>query len=114
MYAVIKTGGKQYVVSPGDRLKVEKLEIAEGAPVVFDEVLVVGSDTGVRVGHPLVQNAMVRGTVEGHGQGKKIIVYTYKKRKGFHKKQGHRQDYTLVRINEVVADSSAGTPEGKE
>lgn len=115
MYAVIKTGGKQYVVSPGDRLKVEKLGIPEGSPVVFDEVLVIGGEGGMRVGHPLVQNAVVQGTVESHGLGKKILVYKYKRRKGYHKKQGHRQEYTLIRIDEVIPDSSlAGSGEGKE
>ena len=107
MYAVIKSGGKQYVVSPGDRVKLEKLDVPEGAPVVFNEVLVLGGETDVKVGSPRVANAQVRGTVESHGRGKKIIIYKYKKRKGYHKKQGHRQDYTLVRINEVVADCAA-------
>jgi len=102
MYAVIKTGGKQYRVAPGDKLKVEKLEAAVGEPVVFSEVLLIGDESDIKVGSPLVANAEVKGTIEAHGRGKKIIIYTYKKRKGYHKKQGHRQDFTTVRIDEVV------------
>ena len=108
VYAVIKTGGKQYRVAPGDRLKVEKLEADEGAPVVFDQVLMVGEGSEVQVGTPLVENVKVRATALGQGREKKVIVYKYKRRKGFHKKQGHRQDYTLVQIDEVVSGSGAG------
>jgi large subunit ribosomal protein L21 len=103
MFAVIKTGGKQYRVSPGDKLRVEKLEAAAGAPVVFSEVLMIGDDAAVTVGAPLVENAQVKATVEAHGRGDKIVIRKYKKRKGYHRKLGHRQDFTLVKILEVVA-----------
>jgi large subunit ribosomal protein L21 len=106
MYAVIKSGGKQYKVAPGDRVKLEKIEAAEGAPVLFEQVLMIGGDE-VKIGSPLVENAAVRGTVESHGRAGKIIVYKFKRRKGYHKKQGHRQDYTMVRIDEVQADAKA-------
>lgn len=103
MFAVIKTGGKQYRVSPGDQLRVEKLEVTAGSPVVFSEVLMVGEGADVKIGAPVVQNAEVRGTVKEHGRGDKIVFRKYARRKGSRKKQGHRQDYTLVQINEVVA-----------
>jgi large subunit ribosomal protein L21 len=106
MYAVIKSGGKQYKVAPGDRVKLEKIEAAKGASVIFEQVLMIGGDE-VKVGSPLVENAAVRGTVESQGRGNKIIVYKFKRRKGYHKKQGHRQDYTMVRIDEVQADAKA-------
>jgi len=112
MYAVIRTGGKQYRVSPGDRVKVERLEADEGSPVVFGEVLLVGDGSEVRVGTPLVEDAQVRATALGQGRGKKVIVYKFKRRKGYHKKQGHRQDYTLVQIDEVVMDSESRADEG--
>ncbi|HUT55554.1 MAG TPA: 50S ribosomal protein L21 [bacterium] len=104
MYAVIKTGGKQYRVSPGEVVKIEKLAAAVGEPVVFSEVLMVGDGAELKVGAPLVDNAKVKGTVQAQKRDKKIVVYTYKKRKGYHKKSGHRQDITLVRIDEVVED----------
>lgn len=113
MYAVIKTGGKQYRVSPGDKLRVELLEADEGSAVVFNEVLLVGEGADVQVGSPLVENAEVRGTSLGDGRGDKIIVYKFKRRKGYHKKQGHRQDYTLVQIDDVIGDVSA-LPEEEE
>ena len=104
MYAVIKTGGKQYRVSPGELVKIEKLPAAVGEPVVFSEVLMVGDGAEVKVGSPLLANAQVKGTVEAQERDKKLIAYTYKKRKGYHKKHGHRQSVTLVRINEVVKE----------
>jgi len=103
MYAVIKTGGQQYRVSPGDKLKIEKLEAEAGSDVVFDEVLLIGGGDSVQVGTPTVANAKVTAKVQEHGRGKKVIIYKYKRRKGYHKKQGHRQDYTLVLIQNVVA-----------
>ncbi len=113
MYAVIKTGGKQYRVSPGQKLKVEKLNTPVGQEVVFDQVLMTGGDKNT-VGAPLVENASVRATVEGHGRGNKIIVYKFKRRTGYHKKQGHRQDYTMVRIDRVLSGAEEVTIESKE
>jgi len=107
MFAVIKSGGKQHRVSVGDKLKVEKLDQAEGSQVVFDQVLMVEDEGRVQVGSPLVKEASVKATIEKHGRGRKIIVFKFKRRKGYHKKQGHRQDYTLLRIDEVVAGGEA-------
>lgn len=100
MYAVIETGGKQYKVSEGDVVFVEKLEAEEGAEVVFDKVLVVGGDD-VKIGAPYVDGATVTATAQKQGKAKKIIVYKYKPKKGYHKKQGHRQPYTKVEIKAI-------------
>ncbi len=105
MFAVIKTGGKQYRVCPGDKIKVEKLGVRAGGKVVFDEVLMVGGGD-VAVGCPTVEGAAVKATAIKHGLGNKIIVYKFKRRKGYHKKQGHRQDYTLVEILDVLTDAN--------
>jgi len=102
MYAVIKSGGKQYRVAPGEKIKLEKLAAAPGESVTFDEVLMVGGDGEARVGSPLLADSRVEATVEEHGRGNKIIVYKFKRRKGYHKKQGHRQDYTKVHIDKLV------------
>lgn len=96
MFAVIKTGGKQYVVHPGDKIKIEKLEIPEGKEVSFDALMV--SDKETLVGAPYVKGYKVKAKVLGRGKGKKIIVYKYKPKKRYHKKQGHRQMYTEVEI----------------
>ena len=116
MYAIIKTGGKQYRVSPGEKIKVEKLDSETGGQVELSEVLAVGKGQDMEVGSPLVQGARVKATVVEHGRGRKIMVYRFKRRKGYHKKQGHRQDYTLLKIDEVLkgADKGAEGPEGEE
>lgn len=101
MYAVIKTGGKQYRVSPGQKLKVEKLDAEVDQPVVFDQVLMTGGEE-TNVGEPLLDDTSVQATVESHGRGNKILVYKSKRRTGYHKKQGHRQDYTLVRVDKIL------------
>lgn len=101
MYAIIATGGKQYKVSEGDVLKVEKLNAAEGDTVTFDQVIAV-SDNGLKVGED-VANATVSATVVGEGKGKKVIVYKYKRKTGYHKKNGHRQPYTQVKIEKINA-----------
>ena len=101
MYAIIATGGKQYKVSEGDVLKVEKLNAAEGDTVTFDQVIAV-SDNGLKVGED-VANATVSATVVGEGKGKKVIVYKYKRKSGYHKKNGHRQPYTQVKIEKINA-----------
>ncbi len=99
MFAIIETGGKQYRVSVGEELYIEKLEAAPEAEVVFDKVLMLDE----KVGAPYVEGAKVTAVVEKHGKGKKIIVYKYKSKKNYHKKQGHRQPYTKVKITAINA-----------
>jgi large subunit ribosomal protein L21 len=103
MFAVIKTGGKQYRVSPGDQLKVEKLQAEAGAAITFAEVLMVGEGQEIKVGSPTLAGAEVKATVQEHGRGPKLVMRKYSRRLGYHKKQGHRQDFTLVRIDSVTA-----------
>ena len=102
MYAIIATGGKQYKVSEGDVIKVEKLGAAAGETVTFDQVLAVSNDKLV-VGEPTVANASVSATVVEEGKNKKVIVYRYKRKSGYHKKNGHRQPYTKVKIEKINA-----------
>ena len=104
MYAIIKTGGKQYKVSEGDLVRVEKLPYEVGETVEFDEVLLVANDSDVKVGAPTVANAKVSATIEDQNKDKKIIVYKYKPKKMYRKKQGHRQPYTLVNIDSISAN----------
>ena len=98
--AIIRTGGKQYRVSPGSVLKVEKLAVAQGTAVDF-EVLLVGQGDAVQIGTPLVAGAKVTGEVVSHGRGVKIVVYKFRKRTNYRKKQGHRQAYTEVKITGI-------------
>ena len=101
MYAIIATGGKQYKVSEGDIIKVEKLDAEAGATVTFDQVIAV-SDGTLKVGAD-VAGATVSATVMDQGRGKKVIVYKYKRKTGYHKKNGHRQAYTQVKIDKINA-----------
>ena len=101
MYAVVKTGGKQYKVSEGDFCKVEKLPGEVGDTVVFDEVLLVSKDGEVRLGRPTVEGGRVTGTIVEQDREKKIIVFKMKRRKGYHKTIGHRQELTVVKIKEI-------------
>lgn len=103
MYAIIETGGKQYKVQEGDVVFVEKLIADEGAVVTFDKVLAVSKEDEVTFGNPVVSAANVSGKVLGHGKDKKIIVFKYKPKKGYRKKQGHRQPYTKVQIEKINA-----------
>ncbi len=103
MYAIIETGGKQYKVQEGDVLFIEKLEAADGESVTFDRVLAVSKEDGLVTGLPLVDGATVTAKVEKHGKGHKIVVYKYKPKKNYHKKQGHRQPYTKVTIEKIQA-----------
>jgi large subunit ribosomal protein L21 len=101
MYAIIKTGGKQYRVSPGQTLRVEKLDGVVGDTVELDNVLLVGGEGDVQIGQPQVSGAAVNAEIVEQGRAKKIIVFKKKRRKGYHKKQGHRQYYTSLRITEI-------------
>ena len=101
MYAIIKTGGKQYKVSEGDLVRVEKLAYEVGDTVDFDQVLLVSNDGELKVGSPVVEGAKVTATVEDQNKDKKIVVYKYKPKKQYRKKHGHRQPYTLVKINSI-------------
>lgn len=101
MYAIIATGGKQYKVSEGDVIKVEKLDVETGNTVTFDNVIAVSNES-LKVGAD-VANATVFATVMEHGRGKKVIVYKYKRKTGYHKKNGHRQAYTQVKIDKINA-----------
>ncbi len=103
MYAIIKTGGKQYRVSPGQTLRVEKLEGAVGDNVELSDVLLVGGEGETRIGQPLVDGVKVNAEIVEQGRAKKIIVFKKKRRKGYHKKQGHRQLFTSLKITEISA-----------
>ena len=102
MYAIIATGGKQYKVSEGDIITIEKLGVDAGEKVTFDQVLVVGGDD-LKVGNPTVAGATVEASVVENGKARKVIVYKYKRKTGYHKKQGHRQPFTQVKIEAINA-----------
>ena len=103
MYAIIESCGKQYKVSEGDVVFFEKLDVAEGEKVTFENVVLVGEGETVKVGAPYVKGAKVEGTVVSHGKGKKIIVFKMKPKKNYRRKQGHRQPYTKVEIKSIVS-----------
>ena len=102
MYAVIKSGGKQYKVAPGEKLKVEQLSVDVGAEVVLDQVLMVGEGDSVRLGQPILVGATVKATVVGHGRGDKVTIFKMRRRKHYQKHQGHRQNYTELKIESIV------------
>ncbi|HYE09912.1 MAG TPA: 50S ribosomal protein L21 [Patescibacteria group bacterium] len=101
MYAIIKTGGKQYRVNEGDVISVEKLDVASGEKIVFDEILVVSNNGELQIGAPVVSGAKVEGTVVQQGKEKKVVVFKYKPKKDYRKKQGHRQPFTKVKIEKI-------------
>lgn len=103
MYAVLETGSKQYRVSAGDTLEVERLSVEKGQPVTFDRVLLVSNDGNVKVGAPTVANATVTADVVDHIRGEKKVTFKMKRRKGYHKTIGHRQELTVVKIKEIKA-----------
>ncbi|TAN49796.1 MAG: 50S ribosomal protein L21 [Methylococcaceae bacterium] len=104
MYAVIKTGGKQYRVESGRFLKIEKIVAEEGATVEFDQVLLVSSDAGIKVGKPYLEGGKVTATVMNHGRHDKIRILKFRRRKHHMKRAGHRQHYTQVMINDISAN----------
>ena len=101
MHAIIETGGKQYKVAEGDTLFIEKLPVEAGEAVTFDKVLAVIDGENVTVGTPVVEGAKVDASVVKNGKGKKILVFKYKPKKGYRKRQGHRQPYTKVTIGKI-------------
>ena len=101
MYAVVTTGGKQYRVQKGETLKIEKISGDIGSQVDFDQILMVSDGDRVEVGQPLVENAVVHGRIVEQGKLKKILVFKYKRRKRYRRKQGHRQQFTAVRIDDI-------------
>lgn len=103
MYAVVATGGKQYKVIEGDILRVEKIAGEVGDQVSFDQVLMVGEGEDVRIGRPVVDGALVKGKIVEQGKNKKIIVFKFKRRKRYRRKQGHRQPFTAIRIDAIEA-----------
>ena len=102
MYAVIRTGGKQYRVSTGQAVRIETIDAAPGTEVSFDEVLAVGDGSEVRIGTPHVQGATVKATVLGHGRHPKVTIFKMRRRKHFQKHAGHRQDFTEIRISSIA------------
>jgi len=101
MYAIIQTGGKQYKVSPGDELRVEKLDGNPGDFITFDQILMVVDKDNIKLGKPYLEDSKVKARIIRHGKDRKIIVFKYKRRKNYKRKKGHRQHYTLVRIEEI-------------
>jgi len=103
MYAVIATGGKQYRVNEGDTVQVEKLTGEAGSKIVLDQVLMVGNGSDSKIGTPVIKNASVEAEIKSQGRAKKIIVFKYKRRKKYRRKQGHRQSFTELRITKINA-----------
>jgi len=111
MYAVIKTGGKQYKVSAGEKLKVEQIPADVGTEIVIDQVLAVGSGEQLAVGSPLVSGATVSATVVSHGRGDKVRIFKMRRRKHYQKRQGHRQNYTELFIGTIASALGSVTAE---
>ena len=101
MYAVIKAGGKQYRVAPGENIKIEQVQADVGATIVLDQVLMVADGEAVKVGTPTVAGAKVSATVVAHGRGPKIRIFKMRRRKHYQKTQGHRQNYTEIRVDAI-------------
>jgi ribosomal protein L21 len=110
MYAIIETGGKQYRVAEGDVLTVEKLAVEDGAQVELDKVLLLSKDGDVQVGAPYIEGAKVFGEVVESGKGKKVIIFKYKAKKDYRRKNGHRQPYTLVKVTGIGAAAKKAAP----
>jgi large subunit ribosomal protein L21 len=105
-YAVIRTGGKQYRVTPGDLVRVERLDGDVGAVIEFGEVLLASDDAAIRVGCPLLEGAKVLGTIVDQGRSRKVLVFKKKRRKNYRRRHGHRQSITTVRVTEIAANGS--------
>jgi large subunit ribosomal protein L21 len=103
MYAVIKTGGKQYRVAEGDVLALERLEGEKGSTITFDHVLAIGGGDGLKLGKPTLEGAKVEAEVLAQGRAKKVIVFKFKRRKGYKRTKGHRQYFTRVRVKSITA-----------
>jgi large subunit ribosomal protein L21 len=101
MYAIIETGGKQYQVEPGDKIRVEKIVGEQGKNILFDKVLLVSDGNELKVGRPFIEGIKVRGKILYQGRDKKVIVFRFKRRKRYHKKRGHRQYCTAIKIEEI-------------
>jgi large subunit ribosomal protein L21 len=110
MYAVIKTGGKQYRVVAGEKLKVEKLAADVGATVTLDKVLMVTDGDNVTIGSPIIAGATVSATVVSHGRADKVMIFKFRRRKHYRKTQGHRQSYTEIQIGAISASGTAAKP----
>ncbi len=111
MYAIIAVGGKQLKVHEGDTIRVERLPGEVGEAITFDEVLLVNNNDGsLTLGEPTVEGATVTGDIVGHGRGKKIVIFKHKRRKNYRRKQGHRQDYTSLKITGIDAGASKTKP----
>ncbi len=102
MFAIVETGGKQYRIEPGDVVRVERLEGEEGSQVTLDSVLAAQTDAGFQVGRPKLEGAKVVGTILKQGRDKKILIYKYKRRKGYRRTKGHRQEFTDLRIDQIA------------
>jgi len=111
MYAVIKTGGKQYKVSAGEKLKVEQIPADVGTEIVIDQVLAVGEGDTLSIGAPLVSGATVSATILSHGRGDKVRIFKMRRRKHYQKRQGHRQNYTELFIARIASELGAVTAE---
>ena len=103
MYAVIKTGGKQYKVIAGEKIKVEKLEVEIGGKVVIDKVLMIADGENTTIGAPLIAGATVNATVVSHGRADKVMIFKFRRRKHYRKTQGHRQSFTEIQIDAIAA-----------
>ncbi|MBL7179112.1 MAG: 50S ribosomal protein L21 [Pseudomonadota bacterium] len=103
MYAIVASGGKQYKVRQGEVLKVEKITGDVGSPVSFDRVLMVSDGEAINIGQPVLDNVVVKGRIVEQGKAKKILVFKYKRRKRYRRKQGHRQQYTAIKVDSIEA-----------
>ncbi len=103
MYAVIESGGKQYRLAPGQRVKLETLPVEVGQTISFDKVLLIANENGLQVGAPYLPKITVKAEVLSQGRGPKVLIFKLRRRKTYRRKQGHRQNYTEVRIQEIVA-----------
>ena len=114
MYAVFRTGGKQYRASKGDRIRVERLDAEEGTSIEFDQVLLVGEGASVKLGSPLVSGSKVKGKVTAQGRGKKILVTKFKRRTNYKRVKGHRQHYTEVEITSITGATRKKAAKAKD